>query len=79
MVLHVKITLTIDDTLAARLEQEAVRQGRTTSELIETALRLLFRSSRAGAPTLGELPTFDGGDYLVDIDDRDALCRAMEE
>lgn len=46
MVSHLKTTLNIDDTVIARLRRESVRQGRTMSELVEAALRLLFQSSK---------------------------------
>jgi hypothetical protein len=77
MASHMKTTLNIDDTVMAELKREAARQGRTMSEMVETALRLLLRSrpKRGGLP---ELPTFHGGSELVDIADRDALYRAME-
>ncbi len=56
----------------AELKREAARQGRTMSELVETALRLLLRSQpkRAKIPVL---PTFRSGGTLVNIADRDAL------
>jgi hypothetical protein len=34
-----KTTLNIDDTVMAQLKREAARQGRTMSELVETASR----------------------------------------
>ena len=34
-----KTTLTIDDTVMKALKREAATSGRTTSELVETALR----------------------------------------
>ena len=37
MVSHMKTTLNIDDTVMAQLKREAARQGRTMSELVETA------------------------------------------
>jgi hypothetical protein len=77
MVCHMKTTLNIDDTVMAELKREAARQGRTMSELVETALRLMF-SSRRKQKTLPPLPTFDSGGELVDIADRDALYDAME-
>ena len=77
MVCHMKTTLNIDDTVMAELKREAARQGRTMSELVETALRLLLRS-RPKRGALPELPAFHGGGELVDIADRDALYRAME-
>jgi Ribbon-helix-helix protein, copG family len=74
---HMKTTLNIDDTVMAELKREAARQGRTMSELIETAIRLLLRSPKKRG-TLPPLPKFDGGGALVDIADRDALYQAME-
>jgi hypothetical protein len=61
----------------AELKREAARQGRTMSEMVETALRLLLRSPRK-RPPLPELPTFDGGEPFVDIADRNALYDAMD-
>jgi hypothetical protein len=72
-----KTTLNIDETVMADLKREAVRQGRTMSELVETALRLLLRSQKKRT-RLPDLPTFDGGEPLVDIADRDALYDSME-
>jgi hypothetical protein len=78
MVFHMKTTLNIADPVMARLRREAARQRRTMSELVETALRLLFRTQKR--PTeLPSLPTFKSGGHLVNVDDRDALYRAMEE
>jgi hypothetical protein len=77
MAFHMKTTLNIDETVMADLKREAVRQGRTMSELVETALRLLLRSQKKRT-RLPDLPTFDGGEPLVDIADRDALYDAME-
>jgi plasmid stability protein len=78
MAYHMKTTLNIDDTVMAHLKREAARQGRTMSEMVETALRLMLRSQRKPAD-LPPLPTFHSGGELVDISDRDALYRAMED
>ena len=78
MVYHMKTTLNINSTVMAQLRREAVRQGRTMSELVETALRMLFRSSRRRTEP-SPLPGFHSGGALVDVADRDALYRAMEE
>jgi hypothetical protein len=72
-----KTTLNIDDAVMAQLKREAARQGRTMSELVETALRLLFQAQRRRRP-VPPLPSFKSGGYLVDIADRDALYQAME-
>jgi ATP-dependent Clp protease adapter protein ClpS len=61
----------------AQLEREAARQGRTTSEVVETALRNLFRAQREAAE-LSSLSVFHSGSAFVDIADRDALYQAME-
>lgn len=77
MVSHTKTTLNIDDTVMAQLKREATRQRRTMSELVETALRLMFRSGKKPRQ-LARLPTFRSGGAMVDIADRNALYQAME-
>ena len=77
MVFRMKTTLNIDDTVVAELKREAARQGRTMSELVETALRLLLRSQRK-REKIPALPTFRSGGTRVNIADRDALYQAME-
>lgn len=72
-----KTTLNIDDSVMAQLKREAIRQKRTMSELVETALRGLFQPTRK-KNRLAPLPTFHGGGALVDISDREALYQAME-
>jgi hypothetical protein len=72
-----KTTLNIDDTVMATLKREAHRQGRTMSDLVETALRTLFRAQRQRSP-LEPLPVFRSGGTLVDIANRDALLDTME-
>lgn len=77
MPFRMKTTLNIDDTIMADLKREAARQGRTMSDLVETALRLLLRSQRPRGK-VPALPKFRGGGTFVDIADRDALYHAME-
>jgi plasmid stability protein len=77
MVSHMKTTLNIDDTVMRHLKREAARQGRTMSELVESALRLMLQS-RKSRGELAPLPTFKGGGTLVDVADREALYQAME-
>ena len=78
MVFHMKTTLNIDDTVMAELKQEAARTGRTMGALVEAALRLFLRRSREAAE-LPPLPSFRGGKALVDIADRDAMYRILNE
>jgi hypothetical protein len=63
----------------SRLKQEAARQGKTMSEMVETALRNALQPQSKKKPALPPIPVFDGGRELVDIADREALYRAMEE
>jgi plasmid stability protein len=72
-----KTTLNIDDGVMARLRQEAARTGRTMSDLVETALRQLFKAART-SPELPPLPAFKSGGHLVDVADRGALYDAMD-
>ena len=72
-----KTTFNIDDTVMIELKREAVRSGRTMSELVETALRLLLRSQRRQGK-IPPLPEFRSGGTLIDIADREALYDAME-
>ena len=78
MVFHMKTTLNIDDSVMRQLKREAVRQGRTMSDLVETALRLLLRRQKS-PHTPRDLPTFKGGGVFVDVADREALYKAMED
>jgi hypothetical protein len=71
-----KTTLNIDESVMIELKREAARQGRTMSEMVETALRLLLRAQRK-PEALADLPTFRSGAF-VDIADRDALYEAMK-
>ncbi len=79
MVCHMKTTLNIDDTVMDRLRREAARQRKTMSELVEAALRQLFRERHsAKKKKLPALPTFNSGGFLVDIADRDALYDVLD-
>ena len=82
MVCHMKTTLNIADSVMQRLRVEAVRRGTTMSALVEAGLRRLLAEpsqSDAQPAKLPPLPAWNGGGELVDLSDRDALYRAMEE
>ncbi len=77
-----KITLNLDDTITRRLREEAARRGTTMSALVEAGLwRMLDECSPADRESvaLPPLPSWHGGGELVDIANRDALYRVMEE
>lgn len=75
-----KTTLNLDDSVIQRLRGEAARQGKTMSELMESALRLFFQlQERPPSPTeLPELPVFGSGGARVDVADRNALYEVMD-
>ena len=73
-----KTTLDIDDSVMDRLKRESARQGRHMSDLVESALRLLFKT-RNDRVDLPPLPAFRGGEEQADIADGDTPYHAMEE
>lgn len=75
--MKVKTTLKIEDSVMTRLKEEAARRGCTMSELVESALRILFQKKETPG-SMPPLPKFKSGGPLVDIADRDALYQAME-
>jgi hypothetical protein len=74
-----KTTWEIDDGVMLALKREAALQGKTMSELVEAAIRQYLRAIAKPQKPLRPLPKHDFGGELVDIADRDALYRAMEE
>jgi plasmid stability protein len=73
-----KTTLEIPDHLMRELKARAARDGKTMSELVESALRTLLEQ-KPETKDLPPLPTWNSGGFLVDIDDRNALYDAMDE
>ena len=80
MVIHMKTTLNIDETVMRRLREEAARRGTTMSALVEAGLRRVLADpgDARKAPSLPPLPSWRSGGARVDISDRDALYAAME-
>lgn len=79
MVQHMKTTLNIDDSVMQRLREEAARQGRTMSELVEAGLRLLLEQSGQQVNEVREpLPQWRSGGASVDVADREALYDRMD-
>ena len=72
-----KTTLVIDDGVMRALKARAARERRTLSALVETALRRMLEE-RVEEKDLPPLPVMRARE-LVDLSDRDALYRAMEE
>lgn len=76
--MKVMTTLKIDQIIMSRLKKESVRRGKTIYELLESALRLFFQSEKH-PKKIPPLPKFKSGGAFIDIADRNALYRAMEE
>jgi hypothetical protein len=72
-----KTTLNISDATMVKLKREAARQGRTMSELVESALRMLLAKPKP-TRTLPPLPKFHSGGARVDVANREALYEVME-
>ena len=82
MVSYMKTTLNIDDTVMQELREEAARRRTTMSALVEAGLRRILHDgpeTDVRPEALPPLPTWHGGEALVDVADRDELYRAMEE
>lgn len=79
-VCHVKTTLNIDDSVMQRLREEAARRRTTMSALVEAGLRLVLGPEDANGTSSSEvkLPAgWHGGEYLVDITNREELDRVL--
>jgi plasmid stability protein len=74
-----KTTLEIDEGVMRQLKQRAAQEGRTMSELVETALRALLARDEKKRKALPPLPTWDGGGWTVDPADREALQRLWDD
>ena len=71
-----KTTLNISDVTMTALKQEAARQGRTMSELVECALRNLLQPNQETVD-LPELPEFRTGGARVNVANRETLYDVM--
>lgn len=77
MVFRMKTTIVIDDGIMRRLKEESVRRGRTISDLVEAAIWSFLEPKRK--KKLKPLPTYDMGEFLVDISDREALYEVLDK
>ncbi|MHB8511827.1 MAG: hypothetical protein ACYDCC_06555 [Actinomycetota bacterium] len=76
-----KTTLVINDRVLARLRDKANKEGTTISKLVESALRaFLDKKEKAGRDKeIPPLPSFKGGRFLVDVNDRESLYDSMQQ
>ncbi len=81
MVICMKTTLNIDDTLMRRLREEAARRRTTMTALVEAGLRMVLADSGSddSEPSrLGPLPSWQSGGRRVDISNREELYGVIE-
>lgn len=74
--------MNIDNSAMQHLREESARRATTTSALVEDGPRSVLAKPEADETQpedLAPLPSWSGGDDLVDISSRDELHRAMED
>ena len=79
MLVCMRTTMNLPDALLAEAKQRAAHEGRTLTSFVEEALRARLQEAGEAPPTTVDLPTWDGGEMLVDITDRDALWAALDD
>ena len=78
MGIHMKTTLEIPDGLMRDLKARAARDGKTMSELVESALRT-FLEERPEQKPLPPMPTWNSGGFLMNIDSRAEYLDALDD
>jgi hypothetical protein len=74
-----RTTLEISDEVMRRTKEKAAREGKTMTELVESALRSMLAERPRGGDKLLPLPSFDMGKPQIDIADRDALYDLFDQ
>ena len=77
MIICMRTTLVIPDTLMKQLREKAARENKTISAIVEGAIRACLQPAEPPAK-LRPLPTYRGGGYRVDVSNREALYTVME-
>ena len=75
MLLHMKrTTLILDSALYAGLKKRAAAEGRTLTDVVESALRLGLAARTSARRARVTLPSYDLGPFLVSPVDADAIA-----
>lgn len=79
MLIHMRTTINLPDSLGEEAKQHARERGCTFTALVVEGLHLVLRDSTRGGPT-GELPHYggSGGSLLVDLADKAAVAEALD-
>ncbi len=80
MLVCMRTTMNLPDGLLEQVKARAQASGRTTTSMVEEALRLLLAQATPAAPRR-PMPTYGtpGGRVLVDLSDNEAVRDAMDE
>lgn len=73
-----RTTLDLDPTVTHELRQRAKRDGKSMGQVASEALAVAFAAAPA-EPTPFEWKTYDMGLPLIDLEDKDALYRILDE
>lgn len=80
MLMCMRTTMNLPDGLIEQVKARAKASGRTTTSVVEEALRLLLAQATTPAPRR-PMPTYgtpDANGMLIDILDKDALWEALD-
>ena len=78
-----EVTFEISDEIMERLRLEAGRCGKSMSDIVESALQTSLPKAapppNADRVPLPPLPTWKGGEFLVDICNKEELYRVLDD
>lgn len=81
MLMHMRTTINLPDSLAEAAKKRAVQEGRTFTSLVVEGLRSVLDQTKPSATEIEAepLPSYGkpGGRILVDLEDRDAVWEAL--
>jgi hypothetical protein len=77
MLICMRTTLNLPDSLAEQAKQRAIEQGRTFTSIVEEGLRLVL-AAESDEHRSEPLPTARLGRTLIDLQDKDALWEVLD-
>jgi hypothetical protein len=78
MIIHMKTTLNIPESLMKELKKRAAETGQNLSETLADVLQKGLHHTQRAKGKLHKVPVYDCGKVYVNVADRDQLYRAME-
>ena len=74
-----KTTMVLDDVLYQQVKVRAAERGTSVASVVEDALRLLLADGMTqSVASTPELPSYDMGEFLIDVNDGRALREALD-